>query len=191
MKQILKFCYNVITIFLVGIVLLFVYYIAEDLLGNKTNEIISPAESAKIVAQFYIYGDKSGVKELGMSDEDIQTALQNGKEESMSAIFPLVKKYGGVVVALTLDENGIPSTVEGRVKIAEKIIKTASEYGISKKDIIFDTLAMTISADKDAACVTLKSLNEIKNQLGCHTSLGVSNVSFGLPARDAVNSLLL
>ena len=82
MKQILKFCYNVITIFLVGIVLLFVYYIADDLLGNNTNEIISPAESAKIVAQFYIYGDKSGVKELGMSDEDIKAALQRGKEES-------------------------------------------------------------------------------------------------------------
>ena len=112
----------------------------------------------------------------------------NGKEESMCAIFPLVKKYGGVVVALTLDEDGIPATVEGRVKIAEKIIKTAAEYGISKKDIIFDTLAMTISADKDAACVTLKALNIIKNKLGCHTSLGVSNVSFGLPARDAVNS---
>lgn len=112
----------------------------------------------------------------------------NGKEESMHMIFPLVQKYGGLVVALTLDENGIPETAEGRVKIAEKIIKTASEYGISKKDIIFDTLAMTISADKMAAMATLKSLNVIKNQIGCHTSLGVSNVSFGLPVREAINS---
>lgn len=111
----------------------------------------------------------------------------NGKEESMKAVFPLVKKYGGLVVALTLDENGIPSTAEGRVAIAEKILKTASEYGISKKDIIFDTLALTISADNTAAIGTLKALNTIKSELGCHTSLGVSNVSFGLPERDAIN----
>lgn len=112
----------------------------------------------------------------------------NGKEESMKAVFPLVKKYGGVVVALTLDENGIPDTVQGRVDIAKKILKTASEYGIDKKNIIFDTLAMTVSADKNAPSVTLGALNIIKHQLGCNTMLGVSNVSFGLPNRDAVNS---
>lgn len=111
----------------------------------------------------------------------------NGKEESMEAVFPLVKKYGGLVVALTLDEDGIPTTAEGRVKIAEKILKTAAEYGIDKKDIIFDTLAMTISADNQAAVATLRALKTIKQELGCHTSLGVSNVSFGLPNRDAVN----
>lgn len=111
----------------------------------------------------------------------------NGKKESMESIFPLVKKYGGLVVALTLDESGIPSTAEGRIKIAENILKTAKEYGISKKNIIFDTLAMTISADNSSALATLGSLNYIKNHLGCHTSLGVSNVSFGLPCRDAVN----
>lgn len=112
----------------------------------------------------------------------------NGKAESMAAIFPLVKKYGGVVVALTLDENGIPSTAEKRVEIAKKILATAAEYGIDKNDIIFDTLAMTISADTSAASATLDALHTIKNELGCHTSLGVSNVSFGLPNRDAVNS---
>ena len=112
----------------------------------------------------------------------------NGKEENMHAIFPLVKKYGGVVVALTLDEGGIPDSVDDRVEIAKNILRTAKEYGISKKDIVFDTLAMTVSADKDAAVTTLKALNVIKNELGCHTSLGVSNVSFGLPIRDAVNS---
>lgn len=111
----------------------------------------------------------------------------NGKQESMEAVFPLVKKYGGLVVALTLDEDGIPATAEGRVRIAEKILKTAAEYGIAKKDIIFDTLAMTISADNQAAVATLRALNTIKKELGCHTSLGVSNVSFGLPNRDAVN----
>jgi 5-methyltetrahydrofolate--homocysteine methyltransferase len=113
----------------------------------------------------------------------------NGKEESMKAIFPLVKKYGGVVVALTLDENGIPETAEGRVEIAKNILKVAKEYGIEKNNIIFDTLAMTISADPKAANETLKALNIIKNELGCHTSLGVSNVSFGLPNRDVINSV--
>ncbi|MBQ8600814.1 MAG: homocysteine S-methyltransferase family protein [Clostridia bacterium] len=113
----------------------------------------------------------------------------NGKKESMEAIFPLVKKYGGLVVALTLDENGIPQTADGRFAIAEKILDTAAKYGIDKKDIIFDTLAMTVSADNKAALATLISLNRIKNELGCHTSLGVSNVSFGLPNRDAVNGI--
>lgn len=111
----------------------------------------------------------------------------NGKMESMETVFPLVKKYGGLVVALTLDENGIPDTAEGRVKIAEKILNVAERYGIEKKDIIFDTLAMTISAETQAATVTLDALKTIKNKLGCHTSLGVSNISFGLPNRDAIN----
>ena len=111
----------------------------------------------------------------------------NGKEESMKAIFPLVKKYGGVVVALTLDEEGIPKTAEGRFEIAKKILATAENYGIDKKNIIFDTLAMTISADNTSAIATLNSLKRIRKELGCHTSLGVSNVSFGLPNRDAIN----
>ena len=113
----------------------------------------------------------------------------NGKMESMTKVFPLVKKYGGLVVALTLDEDGIPETAEKRVEIAKKILNTAESYGIDKKDIIFDTLAMTISADNNSAVTTLKALNVIKNELGCHTSLGISNVSFGLPNRDAVNSI--
>ena len=112
----------------------------------------------------------------------------NGKKESMESVFPLAKKYGGVVVALTLDENGIPETAEGRVKIAEKILKTAQRYGIAKKDIVFDPLAMTISTDASAAKATLTALDQIKNRLGCHTSLGVSNVSFGLPNREAINA---
>ncbi len=111
----------------------------------------------------------------------------NGKKESMDAVFPLVKKYGGLIVALTLDENGIPESAEGRVEIAKNILAVAKEYGINKNDIIFDTLALTISADNSAAKTTLSALKTIKEQLGCHTSLGVSNISFGLPNRDAIN----
>ncbi len=112
----------------------------------------------------------------------------NGKEESMRAVFPLVKKYGGVVVALTLDENGIPSTAEERFAIAERILAVAGQYGIGKEDLVFDPLAMTVSADPQAAMQTLKAVRLIRENLGCHVSLGVSNVSFGLPRRDAVNA---
>jgi len=112
----------------------------------------------------------------------------SGKAESMEKVFPLAKKYGGVVVALTLDEAGIPETAEGRVEIARRILCEAEKYGVDKKDIIFDTLAMTVSADERAGLATLEALHRIKNELGCHTSLGVSNVSFGLPCRDTVNS---
>ena len=112
----------------------------------------------------------------------------SGKAESMDAIFPLAAKYGGLIVALTLDESGIPETAEGRVAIARKILARAAEYGIKSKDIIFDTLAMTISADNGAALATLGAMKTIKNELGCHTSLGVSNVSFGLPRREIINS---
>ena len=112
----------------------------------------------------------------------------SGKQESMHAVFPLMKKYGGAVIALTLDEDGIPATAEGRVAIARRIMETAAAYGIDKKDLIFDTLTMTVSAEPQAAAVTLEALRRIRQELGCHTSLGVSNVSFGLPAREAINS---
>ena len=111
----------------------------------------------------------------------------SGKQESMDAIFTLVKKYGGVVVALTLDESGIPATAEGRVAIARRILAEAETYGISKKDILFDPLALTVSADGDAAIQTLEAVRRIRQELGCHTSLGVSNISFGLPQRDLLN----
>ncbi|MBQ8765317.1 MAG: homocysteine S-methyltransferase family protein [Clostridia bacterium] len=112
----------------------------------------------------------------------------NGKEESMNSVFPLVKKYGGVVVCLTLDENGIPETVEGRIAIAEKIINKAKEYGIGKNDLVFDPLCMTVSTNKENAKITLECIRRLKNDLGVHTVLGVSNVSFGLPNRELLNS---
>ena len=112
----------------------------------------------------------------------------NGKKESMEAIFPLVKKYGGVVVGLTLDENGIPPTAEGRLLVAEKIVNTAESYGILRKDIVIDVLAMTISSDQQSALETLKALKLVKEKLHVKTSLGVSNISFGLPQRETVTA---
>ena len=111
----------------------------------------------------------------------------NGKKESLDAILPLAAKYGGLIVALTLDENGIPSTAEERVKIAEKIIAEAKKYGIEQKDIIIDPLAMAVSADPSAAKETLKAVKLLKRK-NIKTSLGVSNVSFGLPNRDFLTS---
>ncbi len=113
----------------------------------------------------------------------------SGKEESMRAVFPLARKYGGVVIALTLDEQGIPETAEGRLAIARRIAARAAEYGIPACDLIFDPLTLTASTDKNAPRVTLDALRLIRDELGCHTSLGVSNISFGLPNRDALNSV--
>lgn len=115
----------------------------------------------------------------------------NGKKESMNAVFPLVKKYGGVVVALTLDENGIPNDANARVDIAVKILNEAKKYNIDKNNIIFDPLALTISADKNSALVTLQAVKIITEKLKCKTVLGVSNVSFGLPSRDIINANFL
>lgn len=112
----------------------------------------------------------------------------NGKEDSMNSVFPLVKKYGGVVVCLTLDEKGIPETADGRMTIAEKIVNRALEYGISKNDLVFDPLCMTVSTNKENAKITLECVRRLKNDLGVHTVLGVSNVSFGLPNRELLNS---
>lgn len=111
----------------------------------------------------------------------------NGKQSSMEEIFPLVKKYGGVVVALTLDESGIPETAEGRLAIAEKIYKTAERYGIDRCDIVVDALSMPISANTASAKATLDTLEEIARQ-GGKTVLGVSNISFGLPCREVLNA---
>lgn len=112
----------------------------------------------------------------------------NGKQESMDAVFPLVAKYGGMVVCLTLDEGGIPGTAAGRIEIAKKIIAEAAKYGISKKDLLIDTLTMTISTGQENAGITLDALYHVRHVLGVHTTLGVSNISFGLPQRERVNT---
>ena len=111
----------------------------------------------------------------------------NGKPESMEKVFPLAKKYGAAVVGLCLDESGIPDTAEGRLAIAEKIIQTAAEYGIKAKDIIIDPLALTVSTDSRNPAIDLAVIKALKAK-GIHTVMGVSNISFGLPNRDVVNS---
>ena len=115
----------------------------------------------------------------------------SGKRASMNAVFPVAKKYGGAIIALTLDENGIPQTAQGRLDIALKILTEAQKYGIKKEDIIFDPLCMTVSANPEAAQITLDALKLIKEKTGSKTSLGVSNVSFGLPDRENLNAAFL
>ena len=111
----------------------------------------------------------------------------NGKEESMRAVLPLVAKYGGAVVALTLDEAGIPPTAEGRLAIARKILARGAEYGLAPSDFVIDVLCLAVSADANSANVVLESLRRVREELGCRTVLGVSNISFGLPARPLLN----
>ena len=112
----------------------------------------------------------------------------NGKQESMDTVFPLVKKYGGVVVGLTLDEDGIPDSAEGRLAIAGRIIEEAKTYGIDKKNIVIDVLAMTISSEPQGAKTTLEALKLVRETYGVKTVLGVSNISFGLPNRSIINA---
>jgi len=115
----------------------------------------------------------------------------NGKAEVMADLFPIVKKYGAVVVGLTLDEDGIPETAEGRYAIAEKIVRTADSYGIPKEDVIIDCLTLTVSAQQSSVMATLDAIKLVKSRLGVKTILGVSNVSFGLPNRPLMNSTFL
>ena len=133
------------------------------------------------------------------SPEVLETALKrycgkaiinsvNGEEKSLNTVLPLAKKYGAMVVGLTLDENGIPETAEERVKIAEKIINRATEIGIPKEDIIIDCLTLTVSVNGESPSITLDALKKVKEKFGVKTTLGVSNISFGLPNREIINT---
>ena len=115
----------------------------------------------------------------------------NGEEKSLSTVLPLVKKYGASVVGLTLDEDGIPKTAEGRFEIAKRIVSRAEAIGIDRRDVYIDCLTLTVSAEQDACRETLKALHRVKTELGCKTCLGVSNISFGLPNRELVNRTFL
>ena len=112
----------------------------------------------------------------------------NGKDESMATMLPLVAKYGGAVVALTLDEDGIPPTADGRVAIAKKIVARGAEYGLKPSDFVVDVLCLAVSADSSSANVILEAMRRVRSELGCRTCLGVSNISFGLPARPLLNA---
>ena len=114
----------------------------------------------------------------------------NGKRESMDAVFPLVKRYGGAIVALCLDERGIPPTSEGRLEIARRILAEGAKYGFGKADFVFDALTLAVSSDPTAAVVTLETVKRLTDELGVNTVLGVSNVSFGLPNRAALNNAM-
>lgn len=114
----------------------------------------------------------------------------NGKRESMDAVFPLVRKYGGALVALCLDESGIPDTSDGRIAIARRILDEGAKYGFKKEDFAFDALTLAVSADPKAAIVTIETVRRLTDELGVNTILGVSNVSFGLPNRPALNNAM-
>ena len=114
----------------------------------------------------------------------------NGKRASMDAVFPLVKRYGGTIVALCLDESGIPPTSDGRLSIARRILEEGAKYGFGKKDFVIDALTLAVSADPNAARVTLETVRRLTDELGVNTVLGVSNVSFGLPNRPALNNAM-
>lgn len=115
----------------------------------------------------------------------------NGKQEVMDAVFPLAAKYGGVIVALLLDEEGIPATADGRLAVARKILAEAEKYGIKKKDLLMDGLCMTVSSEQSAARVTLETIRRVREELGVRTVLGLSNISFGLPHREFINTTYL
>ena len=115
----------------------------------------------------------------------------SAKQESMDAVLPLAAEYGGVVVALCLDESGIPETADGRIGAAKRILREAEKYGIPKKNLVFDGLAMAVSSDSRSAMVTLETIRRIHEELGCLSVLGVSNISFGLPQRQLINSFFL
>lgn len=115
----------------------------------------------------------------------------NGKREVMDAVFPTVKKYGALAVGLTLDENGIPARAEERFEIAKRIVACAAKHGIAKSEILIDCLVLTASAQQEQVYETLRAVRLVKENLGCKTVLGVSNVSFGLPDRDLLNSVFL
>lgn len=114
----------------------------------------------------------------------------NGKRSSMDGVFPLVRRYGGVVVALCLDESGIPSTVQGRLDIAARILAEGAKYGLGPEDFVFDALTLAVSADPSAALVTVETVRRLTSEFGVNTVLGVSNVSFGLPRRIELNNAM-
>ncbi len=140
---------------------------------------IDSSDPAAIEAGLRIYTGKAIVNSV------------NGDDEKLDAILPIVKKYGAAVIGLTLDKSGLPQTAEQRYEIAKKIYERARGFGIKKEDIIIDCLTLTISSMQDQALETLKAIQMVREKLGLHCTLGVSNISFGLPMRDNVTGAFL
>ena len=140
---------------------------------------IDSADPAAIEAAVRVYNGKPIINST------------NGKKSSLDAILPIAKRYGALVVGLALDEDGIPPTAEGRLAVARKIVAAAEEYGILREDIVIDCLVLTASAQQDQVIETLRAIRLVKAELGLATVLGVSNVSFGLPARERLNATFL
>ncbi|MFP4016702.1 MAG: homocysteine S-methyltransferase family protein [Halanaerobiales bacterium] len=140
-----------------------------------------------------IDSDNAEILEAGLKEYIGKPLINsvNGEKASMDRVFPLVKKYGAAVIGLTLDEKGIPSTVEGRFAIARRIVKEAARYGIDKKNIYIDTLTLTAGSDQEQVMITLETLKKVKEELGVKTTLGASNISHGLPERDLINEVFL
>jgi 5-methyltetrahydrofolate--homocysteine methyltransferase len=115
----------------------------------------------------------------------------NGEERKLKEVLPLVKQYGAAVIGLTMDDDGIPKAAQKRLQIARKIVEEAEKTGIPPEDVIIDPLAMTISTDQGAAVETLKTMRLIRDEIGVNQTLGVSNISFGLPERHAINGIFL
>lgn len=136
---------------------------------------IDSSDPVTIEKTLRIYNGKAMINSVG------------GTKDSMESVFPIAAKYGGVLIALPLDENGIPETAAGRIEIAKRIVETAKSYGISAKDIVIDGLAMAVGSDSNAAVVTLETIKGL-SEIGLKTLLGISNVSYGMPDREALNS---
>ena len=162
---------------------------------DEENAMIKVIKGIQEVVDTPLQIDSSNVKALenGLRYYNGRTIVNsvNGKEKSLEEVLPIVQKYGACVVGLTLDDNGIPTTAEGRFKIAKKIVERAESYGIKRKDIFIDCLSLTVSAQQEEALETIKAIKMVKENLGCKTILGVSNISFGTPNRRALNNTYL
>ena len=115
----------------------------------------------------------------------------NGEEASLNRILPVVKEYGAAVIGLTMDDEGIPATVDQRLTVANKILERAARLGIPPEDVIIDPLVLTVGADSKAASITLETMERVQLELGVNISLGASNVSFGMPERHTINQAFL
>ncbi|MFQ5585856.1 MAG: homocysteine S-methyltransferase family protein, partial [Thermodesulfobacteriota bacterium] len=151
------------------------------------------AVNENVQAPIVIDSSSLDALEAGLKAADGKVLINSvsGEEKKLATVLPLAKKYGAAVLGLTLDDDGIPDTAEGRVKVARKIMERAAEAGIRKSDVVIDCLAMTVSAVQKGAKETLKAIQLVKEELGLSTILGVSNISFGLPERQTVNAAFL